>query len=75
MGLIATNAELKFFDKGIFSQFFFLQVRLHESRPLSKTKHYIVAEILRRTKVYVPPSPTAAPVAEAGETGVASPSS
>uniref|UniRef100_A0A2P2JIN2 Small ribosomal subunit protein uS17c n=1 Tax=Rhizophora mucronata TaxID=61149 RepID=A0A2P2JIN2_RHIMU len=31
-------------------------VRLDPSRPLSKRKHWIVAEILKRAQVYVPPS-------------------
>ncbi|XP_008781383.2 30S ribosomal protein S17-like [Phoenix dactylifera] len=35
------------------------RVKLDPSRPLSKWKHWVVAEILRRAKVYVPPSPTA----------------
>lgn len=48
---------------------------MNESRPLSKRKHWVVAEILRRAKVYVPPSPTAAPVTQADGAGVASPPS
>ncbi|XP_010929205.1 uncharacterized protein [Elaeis guineensis] len=35
------------------------RVRLDPSRPLSKQKHWVVAEILRRAKIYIPPSPTA----------------
>ncbi|XP_020578056.1 uncharacterized protein LOC110023137 [Phalaenopsis equestris] len=31
------------------------RVRLDPSRPLSRHKHWIVAEIVRRAKVYVPP--------------------
>eukprot|EP01018_Ginkgo_biloba_P025585 Gb_25575 [translate_table: standard] len=38
------------------------RVRLDPSRPLSKRKHWIVAEILKRARVYQPP--TAIPVAE-----------
>ncbi|ONM04443.1 30S ribosomal protein S17 [Zea mays] len=34
-------------------------VRLDPSRPLSRYKHWVVAEILRRAKVYVPPAATA----------------
>ncbi|KAF8772951.1 hypothetical protein HU200_005353 [Digitaria exilis] len=34
------------------------RVRLDPSRPLSRHKHWVVAEILRRAKVYVPPSAT-----------------
>ncbi|PWZ29053.1 30S ribosomal protein S17 [Zea mays] len=34
-------------------------VRLDPSRPLSRHKHWVVAEILRRAKVYVPPAATA----------------
>ncbi|KAF7063424.1 hypothetical protein CFC21_069941 [Triticum aestivum] len=33
------------------------RVRLDPSRPLSKNKHWIVAEVLRRAKMYVPPPP------------------
>lgn len=33
-----------------------LQVRLDPSRPLSKRKHWIVAEILKKARIYVPPS-------------------
>ncbi|KAG2583615.1 30S ribosomal protein S17-like isoform X1 [Panicum virgatum] len=35
------------------------RVRLDPSRPLSRHKHWVVAEILRRVKMYVPPSATA----------------
>ncbi|XP_039853909.1 30S ribosomal protein S17-like isoform X2 [Panicum virgatum] len=35
------------------------EVRLDPSRPLSRHKHWVVAEILRRVKMYVPPSATA----------------
>ncbi|WVZ92696.1 hypothetical protein U9M48_038742 [Paspalum notatum var. saurae] len=35
------------------------RVRLDPSRPLSRHKHWVVAEIIRRAKVYVPPSATA----------------
>ncbi|XP_078150972.1 uncharacterized protein LOC144546284 [Carex rostrata] len=51
------------------------QVRLDNSRPLSKRKHFVVAEILRRAKIYTPPSPTATPVTGAGAAGVTSPPS
>jgi small subunit ribosomal protein S17 len=37
------------------------QVRLDSSRPLSKRKHWVVAEILKKARIYVPPS---APVSE-----------
>ncbi|KAH9653531.1 nucleic acid-binding OB-fold-like protein [Citrus sinensis] len=33
-----------------------LQVRLDPSRPLSKHKHWLVAEILKKARIYVPPS-------------------
>ncbi|KAK9274028.1 hypothetical protein L1049_018842 [Liquidambar formosana] len=32
------------------------RVRLDSSRPLSKQKHWVVAEILKRARIYVPPS-------------------
>ncbi|KAI4332420.1 hypothetical protein L6164_017330 [Bauhinia variegata] len=32
------------------------RVRLDPSRPLSKRKHWIVAEILKKARIYVPPS-------------------
>lgn len=35
---------------------FRLQVRLDPSRPLSKRKHWVVAEILKKARIYVPPS-------------------
>ncbi|KAK6911835.1 Ribosomal protein S17/S11 [Dillenia turbinata] len=35
----------------------FYQVRLDPSRPLSKRKHWIVAEILKKARIYMPPSP------------------
>ncbi|XP_062219632.1 uncharacterized protein LOC133919290 [Phragmites australis] len=35
------------------------RVRLDPSRPLSKHKHWVVAEVLRRAKMYVPSSATA----------------
>ena len=44
-----------FYDGWIIS----IQVRLDPSRPLSRHKHWVVAEILRRAKMYVPPSATA----------------
>ncbi|CAL9110874.1 unnamed protein product [Musa textilis] len=36
--------------------FFLPQVRLDSSRPLSKRKHWVVAEILRKARIYVRPS-------------------
>ncbi|KAL3745791.1 hypothetical protein ACJRO7_014841 [Eucalyptus globulus] len=43
------------------------RVRLDPSRPLSKRKRWIVAEILKRARIYQPPSPppTAAAAAAA----------
>ncbi|KAI5001380.1 hypothetical protein ZWY2020_026030 [Hordeum vulgare] len=35
------------------------RVRLDPSRPLSKNKHWIVAEVLRRAKMYVAQPPAA----------------
>lgn len=35
------------------------RVRLDSSRPLSKRKHWVVAEILRKAKIYVAPSTAA----------------
>ncbi|XP_022155383.1 uncharacterized protein LOC111022528 [Momordica charantia] len=32
------------------------RVKLDPSRPLSKHKHWMVAEILRKARIYVPPS-------------------
>ncbi|KAL4394999.1 hypothetical protein AHAS_Ahas02G0208100 [Arachis hypogaea] len=37
------------------------RVRLDPSRPLSKRKHWIVAEILKKARIYTPPT---APVSE-----------
>ncbi|KAL4393734.1 hypothetical protein AHAS_Ahas02G0081600 [Arachis hypogaea] len=39
----------------------FFQVRLDTSRTLSKRKHWIVAEILKKARIYTPPT---APVSE-----------
>ncbi|CAN6162671.1 unnamed protein product [Urochloa humidicola] len=49
------------------------RVRLDPSRPLSRHKHWVVAEILRRAKVYVPPSATTSSenVTKAQQAGVA----
>ncbi|XP_034695302.1 30S ribosomal protein S17-like [Vitis riparia] len=33
------------------------RVRLDPSRPLSKHKHWVVAEILKKARIYVPPEP------------------
>ncbi|KAF7033934.1 hypothetical protein CFC21_044999 [Triticum aestivum] len=46
------------------------RVRLDPSRPLSKNKHWIVAEVLRRAKMYVAPPP--APKASGATTQQAS---
>ncbi|XP_050226250.1 uncharacterized protein LOC126676152 [Mercurialis annua] len=32
------------------------RVRLDPSRPLSKRKHWVIAEILKKARIYVPPS-------------------
>ncbi|KAE9462851.1 hypothetical protein C3L33_05239, partial [Rhododendron williamsianum] len=34
----------------------YMQVRLDPSRPLSKHKNWIVAEIIKKARIYVPPS-------------------
>lgn len=34
------------------------RVRLDSSRPLSKRKHWVVAGILKKARIYVPPSAT-----------------
>ncbi|CAN6192582.1 unnamed protein product [Urochloa humidicola] len=49
------------------------RVRLDPSRPLSRHKHWVVAEILRRAKMYVPPSATTSSenVTKAQQAGVA----
>ncbi|KAK4761875.1 hypothetical protein SAY87_029759 [Trapa incisa] len=39
------------------------RVRLDPSRPLSKRKHWVVAEILRRARIYQPPSSVSSPAA------------
>lgn len=70
-GLIGNKTYSLVKEKKI-CQFPFLQVRLDNSRPLSKRKHFVVAEILRRAKIYTPPSPTATPATGSGAAGVAS---
>ncbi|BAF23546.1 30S ribosomal protein S17 [Oryza sativa Japonica Group] len=44
------------------------RVKLDPSRPLSKRKHWVVAEILRRAKVYSPSAAAAAVSAQPGAT-------
>ncbi|KAL6180132.1 hypothetical protein ACLB2K_046799 [Fragaria x ananassa] len=39
------------------------RVRLEPSRPLSKRKHWIVAEIVTKARIYQPPSPSASAAA------------
>ena len=53
--------EISFLFKELFYDgwIILIQVRLDPSRPLSRHKHWVVAEILRRAKMYVPPSATA----------------
>ncbi|RWW01104.1 hypothetical protein GW17_00035878 [Ensete ventricosum] len=46
----------KIFDVLFLFLLFFPQVRLDSSRPLSKRKHWVVAEILRKARIYVRPS-------------------
>ena len=41
---------------GVYVSSLWLQVRLDPSRPLSKHKHWVVAEILKKARIYVPPS-------------------
>ncbi|KAM7502365.1 hypothetical protein LguiB_001269 [Lonicera macranthoides] len=36
------------------------RVKLNPSRPLSKHKHWVVAEILKKARIYVPPTPGSA---------------
>lgn len=45
-------SQLDFFNL----QELLFQVRLDPSRPLSKRKHWVVAEILKKARIYVPPS-------------------
>ncbi|KAI7752873.1 hypothetical protein M8C21_000168, partial [Ambrosia artemisiifolia] len=34
------------------------RVKLDPSRPLSKRKNWVVAEVLKKARIYTPPSPT-----------------
>jgi small subunit ribosomal protein S17 len=45
------------------------QVRLDSSRPLSKRKHWVVAEILKKARIYVPPSATVSENASSNSVG------
>ncbi|KAL4205245.1 hypothetical protein AMTRI_Chr01g113590 [Amborella trichopoda] len=47
------------------------RVRLDPSRPLSKHKHWVVAEILKKARIYVPPTQVAS---NASTTAMGSPS-
>lgn len=40
------------------------QVKLDPSRPLSKRKHWVVAEILKKARIYTPPSRSADPTTD-----------
>ncbi|XP_068657796.1 uncharacterized protein [Aristolochia californica] len=51
------------------------RVRLNHSRPLSKNKHWVVAEILKRARIYVPPSAQTPSSSLTGASGAAVPSS
>ncbi|PKA65671.1 30S ribosomal protein S17, chloroplastic [Apostasia shenzhenica] len=46
------------------------RVRLDPSRPISRHKFWVVAEILRRAKIYTPP-PAAAPPPSSNDTAIA----
>ncbi|KAJ1419296.1 Ribosomal protein S17/S11 [Sesbania bispinosa] len=48
------------------------RVRLDPSRPLSKHKHWVVAEILKKARIYVPPS---TPVSESVSSSSQAPAS
>ncbi|KAI3797265.1 hypothetical protein L1987_32520 [Smallanthus sonchifolius] len=50
------------------------RVKLDPSRPLSKRKNWIVAEILKKAQIYTPPSPQA-PTDSGSKTSVAHSSS
>ncbi|KAI4379705.1 hypothetical protein MLD38_005967 [Melastoma candidum] len=41
------------------------RVRLDPSRPLSRHKHWVVSQILKRARIYQPPSPSASTAASA----------
>ncbi|AES86744.2 putative ribosomal protein S17/S11 [Medicago truncatula] len=45
------------------------RVRLDSSRPLSKHKHWVVAEILKKARIYVPPSATVSENASSNSVG------
>ncbi|XP_077217379.1 uncharacterized protein LOC143851784 [Tasmannia lanceolata] len=45
------------------------RVRLDSSRPLSKRKHWIVAEILKKARIYVPPAAEASSASSASQLG------
>ncbi|XP_021893533.1 uncharacterized protein LOC110811358 [Carica papaya] len=40
------------------------RVKLDPSRPLSKRKHWVVAEILKKARIYTPPSRSADPTTD-----------
>ncbi|XP_071703661.1 uncharacterized protein [Rutidosis leptorrhynchoides] len=50
------------------------RVKLDPSRPLSKRKNWVVAEILKKARIYTPPSP-ATPGDQGSKTAVAASSS
>ncbi|KAK9182008.1 hypothetical protein WN944_025149 [Citrus x changshan-huyou] len=53
---VSTLMPLNYYCYGVYVLSLWLQVRLDPSRPLSKHKHWAVAEILKKARIYVPPS-------------------
>ncbi|KAB1200400.1 hypothetical protein CJ030_MR0G007450 [Morella rubra] len=52
-----------------------LEVRLDPSRPLSKRKRWVVAEILKKARIYEPPSSGSGPPSPPSSTATSSSSS
>lgn len=65
---IVSNSLMKQIDS------FKNQVKLDPSRPLSKRKHWVVAEILRKARIYEPPSQDNQTVSVSDKSKASSPS-
>ncbi|GAU13914.1 hypothetical protein TSUD_262410 [Trifolium subterraneum] len=76
VGMVVSNKMQKSVvvavDRLFHHKMFNRYVRLDSSRPLSKRKHWVVAEILKKARIYVPPS---APVSENASSSSVGPAS
>ncbi|GAY42466.1 hypothetical protein CUMW_067060 [Citrus unshiu] len=69
VGLVVSNKMQKSVVVAV-DRLFHHKVRLDPSRPLSKHKHWAVAEILKKAHIYVPPSADNAAAAAVSNTQI-----